>query len=37
MDLVFVAGDMNFSDGWNEDLILQQEYIDIWKYIKPKN
>jgi len=29
MDIVMVAGDMNFSDNWNEDIILQKDYIDL--------
>ena len=29
-----VAGDMNFSDNWNEDIILQKEYIDLWRLLR---
>lgn len=37
VDFVIVAGDMNFSDNWKEDFVIQNEYIDLWKYIKSKD
>jgi hypothetical protein len=34
MDIVVVAGDMNFGDSWPEDKVIQSEYIDAWHYFQ---
>ena len=31
MDIEVIAGDFNFSDGWEEDSIIQNKYCDVWK------
>ncbi len=36
IDIVLLAGDMNFSDNWAEDKIIQSEYIDLWNEFQDK-
>jgi hypothetical protein len=30
LDITIIAGDFNFSDGWNENKVIK-DYSDIWK------